>query len=82
MTYGEFDMTASISHECEECALTITIQRPPRPLSGTTGRKACRHLGAELRRQVLWEAECEAGRAYWNALIKRCEEGLPKRKRE
>jgi hypothetical protein len=88
MSAGEFlDLEGRLSRVCPKCRVEISVVRPPRPLSVTTSAKARRHLGAELRRQILWDIMIlEDGTpcsciAWWNAAIKRCEEGLPKRHR-
>jgi hypothetical protein len=81
MSAGEFlDLEGRISRICPKCGIEVSIVRPPRPLSVTASAKARRHLGAELRRQVLFDAlgDCEC-RTWWNQTIRRCEEGVPKR---
>jgi len=81
MSFGEhLDLEGRVSRRCESCGITITVTRPPRPLSSTTGQKARRHLGAELKRQILWDAMCPVCIEAWNALIKRCERGLSERR--
>jgi hypothetical protein len=77
MSAGELlDLEGGVSRVCRECAVEISVVRPPRPLSSITGTKARRHLGAELKRQVPWEARCPLCRVYWNNRVKRCETGL------
>jgi hypothetical protein len=83
MSAGEFlDLEGRLSRVCPTCRVEISVVRPPRPLSVTTSAKARRHLGAELRRQILWEAltGCEC-KDWWNETIRRCEEGLPRKER-
>jgi hypothetical protein len=83
MSAGEFlDLEGRLSRVCPKCRVEISVVRPPRPLSAATSAKARRRLGAELRRQVLFDAlgDCEC-RQFWNDLIMRCEEGVkPKRR--
>lgn len=84
MSAGEFlDLEGHVSRRCPKCGVTIAITRPPRPLSHTTGARARKHLGAELKRQVMWELTCEGPegcRSWWNNAVKRCERGLSERR--
>lgn len=77
MTAGEYlELEGNCGRTCPECGVTITVVRPPRPISSQTGARARKHFGAELKRQVLWELTCSSCRRWWNTAIQRCEEGL------
>jgi hypothetical protein len=74
---GEYlELEGTCGRTCPECRVTINVTRPPRRLSSTSSRTARRHLGAELKRQVLWDALCPDCREWWNITIERCESGI------
>jgi hypothetical protein len=72
------ELRGSVSRRCADCELTVSVQRPPRAISVTTGAKQRKLIGRELRAQVLWDALCPSCREAWNTLIAKCEEGIPK----
>jgi hypothetical protein len=90
MSAGEFfELEGRLSRRCAVCGVEISVVRPPRPLPASTSAKTRKHLGAELRRQILFELTCtgdptrgeEGCRDWWNRAIQRCEEGVGKRER-
>jgi predicted RNA-binding Zn-ribbon protein involved in translation (DUF1610 family) len=81
MSSGQFlDLAGTVGRTCPDCGVMITVVRPPRPLSGATTAKERKHLGAELKRQVLWDILCPSCLEWWNGAIQRCEEGLTRKR--
>jgi hypothetical protein len=67
-----------VRRRCPDCGVDVKVRKPDLTINAETSRHARKEYGAAIRRQVMWEALCdgpEGCKAYFNALVRRIEEG-------